>query len=680
MRFQFKLAASIFAVGALALVIGARIHYLDARQAEVDSRLALLTETARQQAAQLDDMLAAEARVLETLAGAPVVRQAVRASNRRFAAMPPAQREEAITRLDRIWRRADDAEAPLVRSRTGNALAAYLKGYDTRHEGEYGEIFVTDRFGATVAATRRLTDFYQADEYHWQAAFNAGAGRVFFDDRGFDQSARRHVLGVLVPIMEGGQVIGILKANLGMDGPLRRFIQELDLPGEPRVELVRSNGRVILGGQDAPLSQRVSPELVGAMDRQSAGTLPVEAGSSNAVAYAPIGLTLDEGEVGFGGRRHSEEQWGGNGDEPWFMVVSQDLETALAPVAGRTRELLSIAGALLVLMALSAMVLGYRLARPVRELRELTRRVGRGDLQATAEVQGRDELGQLAEDFNAMVRGLQEVTASRDQLSAEVENRRQVEARLRQHETELKALVQDLARSNQALEEFAYMASHDLREPLIAITSFGDLLRDEYGEELTGEGREYLQRIQKAAGRLRELVDDLLAYSRVNAGERRFIPLDLRRLVDEVAGELKAGLEAADGRVTTGELPEIEADEPRMRQLFLNLIGNAIKYRRPGVPLRVTIETRDAGADGVEIVVRDNGIGFEQGYAEQILEAFERLHTRHAYDGTGVGLAICRRVVEQHGGTLRAEGTPDEGAAFYITLPVTQAATGSQAA
>ena len=679
MRFQFKLAASIFLVGALALLIGARIHYLDTRQAELDNRLQLLTETARQQAGQLDDMLTAEARVLQTLADAPVVRRAVRASNRRFAGMEAAARNTAMENLDRRWRQGGDDD-PLIRSRIDNPLARYLRDHDARHPGEYGEIFVTDRFGATVAATGRLTDFYQADEYHWKAAFYGGTGRVFFDDRGFDESADRHVLGVVVPIMDAGRVLGVLKANLAVGGPLRRFIQELDAPGEPTVELVRSSGRVILGGERAPLSQRVSPELVSAMDYKAAGALPITAGGESVVAYAPVGLTIDEGTVGFGGRRRSEEQWAGNEEEPWFVVVSQGIDAALVPVAGRTREVLVIAGGLLVLMAFSAMILGYRLARPVRNLRELTYRVGRGDLKATVQATGRDELGQLADDFNAMVRGLQEVTASRDQLSAEVEQRREVEARLRQREAELKALVQDLARSNDALEEFAYMASHDLREPLIAITSFGDLLREEYGDELSADGREYLQRIQKAAGRLRKLVDDLLTYSRVNAGERRFVPLDLGGLVNEVAAELRPALEAANGRVTTGAIPEIEADEARMRQLFLNLIGNAIKYRRPEVPLRITVEAWPVSDHRIEVVVRDNGIGFEQDYADQIMEAFERLHTRHSYDGTGVGLAICRRVVEQHGGTLRAEGVPNEGASFYITLPVSQGAAGSRAA
>ncbi|HKJ76943.1 MAG TPA: ATP-binding protein [Gammaproteobacteria bacterium] len=679
MRFQYKLAASIFIVGAVALLIGARIHYLDAREAELGNRLELLTETARQQAGQLDDMLAAEARVLQTLADAPVVRVALRASNRRFASLGPSRREAAIAELDRLWRQGGP-DSPLIRSRTDNPLARYLKGHDSRHPGEYGEIFITDRYGATVAATGRLTDFFQADEYHWQAAFNEGAGRVFFDDRGFDESAQRHVLGVAVPVMEAGEVLGILKANLAVGGPLRRFIRELDAPAEPVVELVRSNGRVLLGGEEAPLSRRVSPELVSAMDRQSAGSMPVESGAGTVVAYAPVGLTLDEGAVGFGGRRRSEEQWAGNEDEPWFVVVSQDLEAALLPVAGRTREVFGIAGGLLVLMALSAMLLGYRLARPIRSLREMTRRVGRGDLAATAAGPGRDELGQLARDFNDMVRGLREVTASRDQLSEEVENRKKVEAQLRQRETELEALVQELARSNQGLEEFAYMASHDLREPLIAITSFGDLLREECGDELSSEGREYLQRIRRAAGRLRDLVDDLLTYSRINAGERCFAPLDLCQLANEVTEELRPALEAVAGRVACGNIPAIEADEPRMRQLFLNLIGNAIKYRRPGVPLRVTVEAWPVNGDAVELVVRDNGIGFEQVYADQILEAFERLHTRHHYQGTGIGLAICRRVVEQHGGTLRAEGVPGEGASFYITLPLTQAAVGDRAA
>ena len=680
MRFQYKLALSIFAVGAIAVVIGARVQYLDARRAELANHAHLLTETARELARNLDEMLLAEARVLQTLADAPVAREALRASNRRFDGLDEAARSTALAQLDARWRRASGPDDPFVRSRMQNALADYLGAHEARHPGEYGEIFITDRHGGTVATTARLTDFYQADEYHWQAAYHAGKGRIFFDDRGFDQSAERYVLGVVVPIMEGDAVLGLLKANLAVGGPLRQFIDDLGETGGPQVELIRSRGRVILGQASAPFSEQVGPEVVAAMDRSAPGAVPITPGAKRLIAYAPVGLTVDGADIGFGGREQSDEQWGGNASEPWFLVVSDGVEAALAPASERTRELLGIAGALLVLMALAALALGYRLAGPVRQLRAMTRRVGAGDLEARVAPKTRDELGRLAEDFNAMVEGLRAVTASRDELMAEVARREEVEERLRGRERDLQLLVQDLGNSNRALEEFAYMASHDLREPLITITAFGDLLEQECGHHLTPDGQDHLQRMRKAAVRLRCLVDDLRTYSQVNTGDREFAPVDLNRLVAEVIDDLRGRIDAAGARITVGTLPRIEADEPRLRQLFLNLLSNAVKYRHPEVHPEVTVEARPAEGPALEISVEDNGIGFEPQYAEQILEPFERLHTHRHYEGSGLGLAICRRIVEQHGGSLRAQGVPNHGATFYITLPVTQGAVGGKAA
>ena len=249
---------------------------------------------------------------------------------------------------------------------------------------------------------------------------------------------------------------------------------------------------------------------------------------------------------------------------------------------------------------------------------------------------------------------------------------RDVDARVRS-ELEREALVEQLERSNRELEEFAYVASHDLQEPLRKIGAFGDRLIGRYGDALDERGRDYLTRMQGAATRMQTLIEDLLEFSRVQTRGQPFECVDLDEVLEHALEDLEARLEASGATVHAQRLPAIVADPVQMHRLFLNLIGNAIKYRRPDVP--PVIDVRAAGIDQndsqrVVIEIEDNGIGFEPHQADRIFGMFQRLHGRAAYEGTGVGLAVCRRIVERHGGTIRAEGRLGEGATFVVELPI----------
>ena len=244
-------------------------------------------------------------------------------------------------------------------------------------------------------------------------------------------------------------------------------------------------------------------------------------------------------------------------------------------------------------------------------------------------------------------------------------------------ERRLRTLARELHRSNNALQEFASVASHDLQEPLRKIQTFGDRLAAKNAANLTDEGRDYLDRMRGAAGRMQALINDLLAYSRVTSRDKTWERVDLGQIVSGVLSDLEARIQANGATVTVSDLPTIETDPLLMRQLFQNLIGNALKFHRPDVPPVVVVELRDTGADGelpacCHIRVRDNGIGFDDKYAARIFEVFERLHGRGTFEGNGMGLAICRRIVEQGGGTLSAHGVPGEGATFDIVLPLCQ--------
>jgi PAS domain-containing protein len=252
-----------------------------------------------------------------------------------------------------------------------------------------------------------------------------------------------------------------------------------------------------------------------------------------------------------------------------------------------------------------------------------------------------------------------------------------VTARL-EGDRKLREYTAKLEVSNRELQDFAYVASHDLQEPLRKIEAFGDRLHRKFGDKLGEDGRLYVNRMQDSSRRLRTLINDLLDYSRVTTKARPFEPVDVKAAFEEVLVDLETTLEEAGGTVVLGDLPTLEGDGTQIRQIAINVISNALKFRQPEVaPLvRIDAQSIEDPTDGdeawCELTFADNGIGFSNKYADRIFTIFQRLHSRSSYEGTGIGLATCRKIVERHGGEIDADGTPGEGAIFRIRLPLKQ--------
>jgi PAS domain S-box-containing protein len=244
-------------------------------------------------------------------------------------------------------------------------------------------------------------------------------------------------------------------------------------------------------------------------------------------------------------------------------------------------------------------------------------------------------------------------------------------------ERALQRYAHELEESNDELAKFAYVASHDLQEPLRMVTSFLQLLERRYEEQLDESARQYIAYAVDGARRMQRLIQDLLAYSRVGTRGRDFEPVDSGEVVLDVLHDLGPSIEEAGAAVEAGSLPVVFADPTQLHQLFLNLVGNALKFHRPDVPGRIRISAERAslqdGRAGWRFAVADNGIGLDAQYAERIFQVFQRLHTREEYEGTGIGLAICKKIVERHGGTIRVESAPGEGATFTFTFPAPDA-------
>jgi signal transduction histidine kinase len=245
----------------------------------------------------------------------------------------------------------------------------------------------------------------------------------------------------------------------------------------------------------------------------------------------------------------------------------------------------------------------------------------------------------------------------------------QVNGALARSNTELERQARELARSNTELDQFALLASHDLQEPLRKVRTFTERITETEAEHLSERGVDYLRRASAAAERMQTLIEDLLRFSRVSTRGREFAPVDLGAVAGEVLDDLSELVQVTGARVELGALPTINADATQMRQLLQNLISNALKFRREGVPPLVRVHsTVEAG--WLTLTVADNGIGFERQYRTRIFRVFERLHGRGRYPGTGIGLALCRKIAERHGGTVLAEGVLGEGATFTVTLQI----------
>lgn len=242
-------------------------------------------------------------------------------------------------------------------------------------------------------------------------------------------------------------------------------------------------------------------------------------------------------------------------------------------------------------------------------------------------------------------------------------------------EEQLKFYAKKLEVSNQELQEFASVAAHDLQEPLRKIQSFADRVKSK--EALSSEALDYLDRVQSSAKRMQVLINDLLTFSRVTTKAKPFKLVSLNEVLKNVCSDLEVRIEQSHGQVNIANLPEIEADSTQMHQLFLNLVGNGLKFHKPNQPplVNVTSEIKESSISGkgkksCQISVSDNGIGFDEKYLDRIFTIFQRLHGRHEFEGTGIGLAVCRKIVDRHGGVITAKSELNVGSTFIITLPV----------
>jgi signal transduction histidine kinase len=340
-----------------------------------------------------------------------------------------------------------------------------------------------------------------------------------------------------------------------------------------------------------------------------------------------------------------------------------DLLTREAEATQRRAAQLQIGALLLVglVVGMNSWLIVRAIAQPIFQFQKGVEIIGAGNLDYRLGSTASDEIGELSRAFDAMTANLQETTVSRDELGREVAERQKAEAKVHQ-------AVVELERSNADLQAFAYIASHDLQEPLRMVSSYLGLLQSRYQGQLDADAQDFIAFAVDGATRMQRLINDLLAYSRVRSRDKPLAPTDSESVLNLALANLQAAFEESGAVITHDPLPTVTADAPLLVQVFQNLLGNAIKFCRQGAP-RIHVSAAIQGDEWV-FAVRDHGIGIDPQYHQRIFAIFQRLHGRNEYPGTGIGLALCKRIVEHHGGRIWVESELNQGATFYFTIPV----------
>lgn len=333
---------------------------------------------------------------------------------------------------------------------------------------------------------------------------------------------------------------------------------------------------------------------------------------------------------------------------------------AAAKEASQRMVAIQVAAAAVIVVALLAMVLllDRLVSRPVLNLATQVREVAEGAYENDIHSEGSPELASLAEDVDGM----------RRKIASELSEVREARQQIEWVNDQLKLQAEELTRSNRDLEQFAYVASHDLQEPLRKVASFCQLLQRRYAGQLDERADQYIAFAVDGAQRMQRLINDLLAFSRIGRLTSGFTDVDLNKVLTEVKSQLETRA-GEDGEIVWSGLPTVQGEEPLLTTLFVNLIGNSLKFRRPDVPPRITVAAEQT-EDEWRINVRDNGIGIEAEFADKVFVIFQRLHARDAYEGTGIGLAIVKKIVEYHGGRIWLDLEVTEGTSVWFTLPV----------
>jgi len=570
-------------------------------------------------------------KMVKTLSVAPAIVSALEKSNALYGALPEKTRAAEIQSQDKKWRSIDDPADPFIQKYINNDVSRYLKNQQENLKGEYGEIFITNKYGAIIASTSKLTTLAHAHKYWWKGAYDNGA--VFFDDRGYDDSVGGYVLGIVVPIKSGSEIIGILKANLNILGSIDGLLSEKEDPRTGNLQLIRSGGLIVYKKGTEPLSTRISPELLEKMQTAEKSFVLTEKDEKWLVGISEIGITSGLPGYAFGGSFESIDHKKGNTGESWYIVDYRSMSNITEPAEKTLSNLLYLGLILIIVLAFTSLLIGKQTAKPLKELIRQTAQIAQGNFDVRLKAERKDEIGRLGISVNQMAQTLKETTTSIDNLNEEIAKRKGAE--------------EEIGKSRRRLKTLNKIIRHDLANDFLVINSAIKLFKNT-------PDIAYLEEIEKRVKRSLDAIKHYREYETFLDENTELVELDVSTILENLITEyptIKFNVEG-DCRVF--------ADDS-MYSIFKNLISNSIHH---GEASQITIKA-SSEKDVCIITFSDNGKGIPDEIKEKI---FDEGFSYGKSGKTGIGLHIVKQVVESYGGFIRVENNIPTGATFVITL------------
>ena len=445
MKFSNKLSLLIFTTGLTALTILSFAIYKLNYDSVIVSQSRFTQSIANEVSDDINLMLSEKIKIALTLANNNTIIRALEESIASYADMTTEKREESIKQLNEKWKSTKDPADNFILEFTDNKTAQLLKKQQTLLKDEYGEIFLTNKFGALVASTAKLSTFAHGHKYWWIGSYNNGKGEIFFDDRGYDDSVGGYVLGLVVPVKKGNQIIGILKCNLNILGSINKLIAHTkdNLIGE--FKLTRSSGLVVFEEGFEPLSTNIHDNILKQLKNKTQGLIIIDdAKEKYLVSFSQIQLTKDEKGYGFGGTFESIDHKKGNKGESWYALCYRQMSVIQEPLIETVKLIFFIGSAVIFILMATSYFFGKKIAKPLTILNKATSKIGKGDFEYTIDISQNDEFGNLAHSFNSMTNKLQKTTTSIKLLEKEVADRKQAERNLSESEKKYRLLAESM--------------------------------------------------------------------------------------------------------------------------------------------------------------------------------------------------------------------------------------------
>jgi diguanylate cyclase (GGDEF)-like protein len=433
LKLKFKATALMSIFGALIVLVLSLSAYMQNYHVVLDTETKELENISQELALHLDSHLHEKVNLALTLSSAPIIKDALVKSNQEYKALDEDTRRKKINTLDKKWQSITNKDDDFIKHYTDNHISKYFKYQQKILPNMYGEIFLTNRYGSVVAATAKLTTFSHAHKYWWRASYNDGKGKIFFDDRGYDDSAEGYVLGIVIPIIQDKQIIGILKCNVNIIGPLTDFVQNYHLRQDGDMKIVRTGGLVVIGKGVMPLSEKEDDRIVKKLRDKSVGAIFSDAQNNKSTisAFAPIPSTINSDKYGFGGSYESIDHVLGNKGESWHIVVTKSEDSIIQNLENSTKWIIEVGIIFTILSSIIAYFFSKYATEPIEKLRETAEEIGSGNLDVKSDIVSNDEIGCLSNSINKMTSNLKETMASKNDLQLEIERRIKAEEELK---------------------------------------------------------------------------------------------------------------------------------------------------------------------------------------------------------------------------------------------------------